>query len=367
MNIFILIFSVCACISIIIGVVLAVNKFYKNKKEEGFAMLLFSTGMSLILSASPGNLNDFLVLIAVVTKYRDAQALAGTFNYFYFILGVVLLVISVWLHIYVKKKIYVLNINGYMPKKLEDYFKDLKMSNFEFKEREIDFINIYKNMFCGSLNENAFECIKKDIEEKVKAFKNESKGIKRGYTGIAPIPFIMYAGTFLERENIDEYYEFDKKEIKTYYKLTKDINFSKIKLISDIDCLNKANTEVVLAISLTQSITDSDLEQFINMDKVYISINNPHDNAIKSKQQLNSYCNFILEKIEDISKEIPNLNKIHIVYSGQSCLALEIGKRSIDDTRLPEIVNYQYERQGDKKYPWGIVINGRNKGNLIKA
>ena len=42
---------------------------------------------------------------------------------------------------------------------------------------------------------------------------------KRGYTGIAPIPLIMYAGTILGKEKIDEYYEFDKKETNTYYRL----------------------------------------------------------------------------------------------------------------------------------------------------
>ena len=123
-----------------------------------------------------------------------------------------------------------------MYKRLENYFKSLKMSNFEFKEREIDFVKIYKKMFAPTLNKEVFECIKEDIQEKITAFKNESKEVKRGYTGIAPIPFIMYAGTFLQREVIDEYYEFDKKETETYYKLTKNkkADTPKIKLYTDI-------------------------------------------------------------------------------------------------------------------------------------
>ena len=39
-----------------------------------------------------------------------------------------------------------------------------------------------------------------------------------------------------------------------------------------------------------------------------------------------------------------------------------MGKRSIDDTRLPQMIIYQFEAQNEVKYPWGIKINGREKG-----
>lgn len=356
-------------IIIAVGIIFAIRKFRKSKKEEGFASLLFTTGITLILTSAPATLDKFLVFIGIITKYENAQILAGTFNYYYFFTGIFLVGVSIWLNIYSKKKIYVLNINGYMVKKLENYFKDLKMSNFEFKEREVDFIKLYKKLFVPTLNEEAFECIKEEIAEKVTVFKNESNGLKRGYTGIAPIPFIMYAGTFLEREVIDEYYEFDKVNTNTYYKLSKDKNFSipKIKVKTDIDSLNKASKELVIAISLTQQISDGDLSQFSNIEKVNIGIDNPQDNTIQNKEQLYEYRNFIIENIECISKEFSELKTIHLIYSGQSCLPLEIGRRSIDSTRLPEIISYQYERQSNIKYPWGIVINGQNKGKLIKV
>ena len=59
---------------------------------------------------------------------------------------------------------------------------------------------------------------------------------------------------------------------------------------------------------------------------------------------------------------------MNLVYSGQSCLALELGKVFFDDTRMPEVTNYHYDFQNQvTKYPWGIIINGHNKGKLIKA
>ena len=352
-----------------VGIIFAIIKFRKSKKEEGFASLLFSTGIMLILSAEPTTIDKILLFIAITTKSENIQILAGTFNNYYFFTGIFLVVMSIWLNIYSKKKIYVLNINGYMVKKLENHFTKLKMSNFEFKEREIDFITLYKKMFVPALNEDAFECIKEEISQKVTAFKNESNGLKRGYTGIAPIPFIMYAGTFLEREIIDEYYEFDKIKTETYYKLSKNKNDNtpKIKINTDINSLNKSSEELVISISLTQQISEEDLSQFHNIEKVNIGIDNPQDNTIQNKEQLFEYRNFIIENIECISKALPDLKTIHLIYSGQSCLPLEIGRRSIDSTRLPQIISYQYERQSDIKYPWGIVIHGQNKGELIKV
>lgn len=360
---------IVATVIVVIGIIFAVIKFKSNKKEEGFAGILFSNGITLILASAPETIDKLLVLVGILTKYENAETFAGDFNYYYFIVGILLVGLSIYLNIYSKKKIYVLNINGYMSKRLENYFKDLKMSNFDFKEREVDFIKIYKKMFISNLNEDSFECIKEEIEEKVTAFKHESNGVKRGYTGIAPIPFIMYAGTYLNRVNIDEYYEFDKKITNKYYSLSsKKKTYPKLKLKTDLNQLDVNKNEVLMAISLTQSIEDNVLTQFIpNCNIVRIEVDNPEDNTIRNKKQLVEYVDVIIKAIENIKRVIPNL-KVNLVYSGQSCLALELGKVFFDDTRMPEVTNYHYDFQNQvTKYPWGIIINGHNKGKLIKA
>jgi len=356
-------------IIVLIGGIVAFLKIRSRKTEEGFTAILFTAGMSLIMSASSGVLDKVLVGIGIIANYQNNSMLEGDFNFWYFGLGVFLIIVSIWMYLYSKKKLYILNINGYMPKKIEEFFKDLKMANFQFKEREIDFIKIYKKMFSVNFDDESYNCIKEEIEQKVEAFKNETKEIKRGYTGIAPIPFIIYAGTFLERTKIDSYYEFDKIETQNYYKLTEKnkTNYPVLKLNTNINSINTSNNDVVLAISLTQQITEADLCQFAPLDIINMGLDSPMDNAIRSKAQLNKYNIFIFSEIEELSKKLPNLETIHLIYSGQSCLPLEMGKRSVDSTRLPKIISYQYERQQAVKYPWGIVINGQEKGNLIKA
>ena len=209
-----------------------------------------------------------------------------------------------------------------------------------------------------------------EIEEQVNAFKNETIERKRGYTGIAPIPFIMYAGTLLERGEINYYYEFDKIDTNDYYKLEhkKNKKYSKLNLKTKLEDIDVNKNNIVIAISITRNITDVQLKQFEDeCNIIKLEVDNPCDNTIRYKEQLNEYVNNIFDLIEKILQKLNNIKSINVICSSQSCLALEIGKRSIDTTRIPEIISYQFENQSDIKYPWGIVINGKNKGKLIKV
>lgn len=365
-TIIIIILSIIVAISLVV----VVKQRKNNKKQESYATMVFGVGVSIVLTASSDWLDKVLIGIGVITKYKNPNELGGTFNWAFFILGSVLIIISILIFLYSKKKFYTLNINAYTSRRLEDEVSKLKSDNSDFREREIDFINIYKMVFSKKFDKTSYGCIKAEIDEKVIAFKNETKSIKRGYTGIAPIPFVMYAGTLLNRVDIHEYYEFDKKVTNKYYVLSKNKKEKYQELIvkTDLTQLDVNKNEVLIAISLTQRIEDNVLGQFIpNCNLVRIEVNSPEDNIIKNQFQLMKYVDVVIDVIEEIKKTIPNL-KVNLVYSGQSCLALELGKAFFDDTRMPSVVIYHYDfQQQVNKYPWGIVINGSDKGKLIKA
>lgn len=355
---------------IITALIVIFMQIKNNKKQESYATMIFGVGLSVTLTASSNWLDKLLIGVGVITKYDNAIKLGGDFNWAYFILGCVLMIISIFIYLYSKKKFYVININAYTSRRLENEISKLKSNNSDFREREIDFIKIYQRIFSKKLDKTSFECIKAEIDEKVTAFKNETKFIKRGYTGIAPIPFIMYAGTLLNRVDVNEYYEFDKKVTNKYYLLSnnKKEKYPELKVKTNLSQLDETKSEVLIAISITQKIEDNVLGQFIpNCNLVRIEVDNPEDNTMKNKNQLIKYVDVVIEAIEEIKKIIPNL-KVNLVYSGQSCLALELGKAFFDETRMPEVTNYHYDFQNQMvKYPWGITINGSNRGKLIKA
>ncbi|WP_067625780.1 SAVED domain-containing protein, partial [Alicyclobacillus acidiphilus] len=264
--------------------------------------------------------------------------------------------------IYIKRKIYILNINGYYDRRIEGHNDDVNLGTFDFKEREIDFIRIFKH---GIDNSSAHE-IREIVEEKVTSFKKESEHFKRGYTGTAPIPFVVLAGSFMARETIHEYFEFDKKETQRFYRLSQKGRYGPLKVVTDVNSIDKDAEDVVIAVSVTAKITDADLAQFQGQNIIKLAIDDPRDNAIRYRSQLIEYKNAIISIVESVGKEMPNLKRIHLVCSCQSCLALELGKE-IDDRRVHQVICYFFDIQKSPRYPWGIVVNGDQKGTFIQA
>lgn len=354
---------------LIIGLIIFMLYKKIKKKDENIANIpIFALGSTLILNASGDKLDWILKVVAIITNKPYALKMTQDFNIPYFVLGIVLIILSIVLTYFKKTSVTILNINGYFKRTIDESIKNSKDLRTNIKEYEINFVDIYQRIFKKRLDNESYECILGKIKEDIDAYKNYSRDGKRGYTGIAPIPLIMYAGTILGKEKIDEYYEFDKKETNTYYRLkNKRFDFyPKLNVNQNIKNMDKSKKNIVIAISVTAKITNEQLAQFQeDSNIIHIGVDNPCDNLIKSKKQLIDYINTIFDFIQEIFEKFGNLKNIHIICSSQSCLAIEIGKRSIDDTRLPQIISYQYEAQNNIKYPWGIKINGNDKGKLI--
>ncbi|OFO53723.1 hypothetical protein [Nosocomiicoccus sp. HMSC059G07] len=67
-------------------------------------------------------------------------------NWIQLITGFFLISVGLYLVYFVKNKLFILNINAYFDKRVESSNEDLGLSTFEFKEREIDLIKIYKRI-----------------------------------------------------------------------------------------------------------------------------------------------------------------------------------------------------------------------------
>lgn len=354
-------------IVLLIGIILSVKSLLKRKSEEGTLQLLVTASITLITSSFPDFWSNMVAIIALLKNQPNIAEDSLDFNYFTFIVGIIILIFCLIIYTKTSQKIKILNINGYKKYNIENYLNK-KKEIYIYKENEVNFIDIYNKIFKKKLDNESCECILNQIEENVKAFKNQTEEFKNGYTGIAPIPFIVYAGTFLDRFNIDKYFEYNKTSSQ-YYELSsrKNENFPELNLKTDINSLDVSKKEVTLVISLTQKIKDYDIKQFVGKSNIVkFEIKNCKDNIIVNKNQLNKYVEIIFNNIVEILYKLGNVSRINLVISSQSCFALEIGKRCVDDTRLPQIVSYQYENQNNIKYPWGIIINGNNKKSIVK-
>lgn len=359
MNLILMIFIIS------VGIYFIINNFKLKKKEQGVSAILLTIGPTLIVSSFGNvwsNINQTIATLFSSESADEVIELNSAFsqtNWVQLITGLLLIGAGGYLTYFSKNKLFILNINAYSDKRIEPNSKDLGLSTFEFKERDIDLVKIYKK----NQIKDSYKEVLEIIEDKTTSFRLESRNFRRGYTGIAPIPFIMWAGTHLKHEKIDEYFEYDKIQTDKFYKLKKGRKYFPIKRKDYLNENDSTTNEIVIAVSITKRITSEQMKQFGNAKKVELYINEPKDNAIKYKSQLIVYAQEVVKIIEDISASTSS-KKVHLLISSQSSLALEIGKR-VDDRRMAEIICYFFDIQQDKNYPWGIIMNGENKGEII--
>jgi len=353
-------------IVLIVGMIFTVNFFFSNKKEQGVSTILITSGLSLTISSFGNtwtNINRLFATIILSESSNDAIKINSAFSETQWVqltVGIILILSGIYLLYFIKNKLFILNLNAYYDNRIESNNKALGLATFEFKEREIDLVRHYKK----GVTENTIKEFLEIIEEKTNSFVLESEGFKRGYTGIAPIPFVMFAGTYLQRKKINEYFEFDKIETEEFYKLKNSNKYPPLQIDKSFENKRIKTKEFVIAVSLTKKITDEQMNQFKDVEKVEIYIHNPKDNLINCKDQLIEYAQIIVNTIEEIST-LGSCGKIHLLISSQSSLALEIGKR-IDNQRMAEVICYFFDIKQKNNYPWGLVINGENKGELIE-
>lgn len=267
-----------------------------------------------------------------------------------------------------KEKIPILNMLGmHYQVHVKQSNCDSSLSKLIFEEEKIDFIEFFDKT--GKVKESDNSKICEMIQRKCASFVNHASNSSNAFfTGMSPIPYEVYAGTFLNGSNVNDYLEFDSKNSKKFYKLER-ISATQKELISPNPFLiNETenmieSTEVNLSIEVTSKISVEDLCQFQSFSALKIGLQENKDNLIREIAQLISLKNEISSLMEKCGKK--GINRIHITAAIPSCLAVEIGKEIVQlGNRLPEVVIYHYVRTSKKKYPFGLIVNGSRKGEL---
>lgn len=273
-----------------------------------------------------------------------------------------------WVESRKKEKIPILNMLGmHYQVYVNQSNCDRKLSKLIFEEEMIDFIDFFDKT--GKIKESDNCKICEMIQRKCASFVDHVSNSSNAYfTGMSPIPYEVYAGTFLNGSNVNEYLEFDSKDTKKFYKIERTSATQK-KLISPNPFLINeteniiGSTELNLSIEVTSKISSEDLEQFQPFSSLKIGLPQNKDNLIREIEQLNNLKNRISLLMEEYGKK--GINRIHITAAIPSCLAIEIGKEVAQlGNRLPEVVVYHYVRTSEKKYPFGLIVNGARKGEL---
>ena len=298
-------------------------------------------------------------------------------DYLVFFCGLAMVFIGIWCYCSVRDRIFVFNMFGLSVKKEisdRENIKTLRLSDYKVKETIIDISDIYqmgteRDSKGKRIENDANKLICNRIEAQCKQFSNRSRERKSCFTGMAPIPYTILAGTYLTEGNTRRYFEY-RKSNNSYYELR-----TKRKLLEKFQSIDAAfpeetdqnASEIVVAVSITKNILDKDLEQFSSMPVVRISVENPKDNLIESLPQLDTYTELIMKTFEKIKGKYLEIHVIHLVASVPSCVSVELGKKIYSSTnRIPSIIAYHYVTNSNPRYPFGIYVTEDNKGKLVE-
>lgn len=337
----------------------------KNGNQLTIAMIM--GGVGLIITAFPGVLDCLVNLLQISIS---GEVTSSNSNIIQIICGFILISFGFASYYVLKDRIFVLNMFGlYVQPEIseEKNIKDLKLSDFKVREAIIDFVDIFKSK--SKMSDDINDTITKKISYETTKFKNRSNGFKSCFTGMGPIPYTIFAGTYLADSHMDRYFEYKRSDNK-YIELKKKKKGYPVLLEQFPENPNINSKDVIVTLSITQMIQDNDAVQFGNLDIIKIKLDNPANNVIISINQLYDYKDKIMNCLEKLKNEYTQIERIYLLASIPSCMSLEIGKMiALNSNRIPKVISCHYVMSETPRYPFGIVITDNasksEKGKLI--
>ncbi|NFA41580.1 SAVED domain-containing protein [Clostridium botulinum] len=375
-----LIQGVTIIIAIIIVIIATVQGIKGNKSEEKggtyetiVPLGLFNLGVFLI-TASIFRIEVYVIAMYAVSEEKERLSIINYIadsktDLVLIVSGIVLIILS---YLFYKRFINIggiklLNIQAYSDNSLQNFEK----SEYKLNLTEAEYIDLVETW--RITNSRGYQhCDFKDdikniinkIREQTLAFKSSSRGYKRAFMGIVPIPFLIYMGSIIPKLKFSEYLEIQNRNSNKLILLdtTGTIKYSPLQIRGDFNNSNK-DDEIIIAVSTTAQIGDYNLVQFTNrqIDIRHIYLKEPGHGAIISVDQINNYAETIIEEILSIRRIKHNLKTVHLICASKPSLVFRLGQLIDNNTQLPIIISYQQNQGGQIEYPWGIYINHPQK------
>ena len=340
-----------------------------RQKSDSIPLIIITTGCAVIIAALPKPLLIALDTLRIMLGITPPSSQSPTYTIFSFVTGIILILIGLHTRNQTKNRIHILNMLGFNKHEICDpkNTKALGFAEHKIREYYIDFMHHFND---GNLNASTSKYIVATIKEEVLRFNHRSIEFTRYFTGTAPIPYTILAGTFLDTGSNMGYLECNRFKGNVFYALSKKGKSKKKRICQTMEIADpvgdKLSTDVVVAVSVTFRVQEADLERFTRKGYPIInfSVENPAHNIINDIQQLNEYIEVIVRGLENLRTTFPSLQTIHLACAIPSCISIELGRRiSASRNMMPRIISYHFKTS--EKYTFGIVMTGDGKGKFI--
>ncbi|MCH1626120.1 SAVED domain-containing protein [Fredinandcohnia quinoae] len=348
-----------------------IKNFFKGWHEKKITLLLITGGVGVL---STGFAQDWwksvLISFANEVFHTHIQYTEEPTNYVYLtiatLVGAGLIGLGLWFYFKTKEKAKKQTMLQIRHSSIEsvDYSKvDVDLSDYN-----IEPYPILQSEELKVLKEPNLHHALREQEKTVTKILQRIDGnadIELSYWGLAHIPLLFLLGYQLADKSNSSFFEWNQNKLRWEKVKEKHVVYPPLKIEkTDSKQSVEETKEVVVKIGVTYPVNDTDLSglHLDSLNSFYLHLEPPHRNAIVCKEQLNEYQKRFRQLLDEINQTFPQLERIHLFYSGQPSLAYRLGS-SISPRMDKEIWVYNYVGLSQPKYNW--AINLKKIGNQI--
>jgi len=171
------------------------------------------------------------------------------------------------------------------------------------------------------------------------------------YGGLTPVPFTFFIGVLLDDEGIVQPYDWDRAA-DHWRTLDEDDDNSRFRI--SFPAHENWGSAVVLAISCSYPILDDNLERsFPGIPVVRMDLMGQTKESHWSSAKQSALAMQVLDVATML--EGRGVKTVHLVLAAANSLVFQIG-RKWDRRNIPHCTVYQFERDGDPPFAWGLVL-----------
>ncbi|MFK0382479.1 SAVED domain-containing protein [Agrobacterium sp. NPDC090273] len=179
------------------------------------------------------------------------------------------------------------------------------------------------------------------------AQQNDRQDVTLVYGGLTSVPMTFLTGVVFDDEGSIVVMDWDRSR-EVWRSLDSHDDGERF-IVDGLDTM-KDSKDVVLAVSASYQVRDENISTTFDLPLVRMSLpalNSSHWSQVKQ--------NALAQQLFDTAKllEARGVSTIHLLLACQNSVAFTLGRR-YDKRNLPSVVVYQYEANGEKKFPWGV-------------
>lgn len=222
------------------------------------------------------------------------------------------------------------------------------------REVVVDACDLYLS---GALSDPR-EAMQRQVQRynELKAVLNDHPGVDVAYYGIAHVPLAFHFGYLVSTKLAPHFAERDRTT--EVWKWLKTDSSSELELkLQRPDGDWSSATDAVIRVGVSYPVLAEQTDPVIfSVANFEIGFTEPVLDKVKSRADVEKIAEYFRGLLDEITM-VSSIQRVHVFASVPMCVAFALGQQ-ISSSIHPKVFVYNYRRQDDPSYKWGILMTG---------